>query len=347
MFAGFIDSHFDAYQQKKWRSNAFNLERMAVKELLAALGLELDGPLTAADGAPLACEVSVEHPALDNQKQVDSQQLYFTRPPDARQELDRVMDRSRGMAALLEARSTQRSHISLSVSVRVDHLFVGLALCHDADIDRRNLEKQLARPEQAQAFMALLRSLPPEIAVHGPGHATGVRMPACQAPLETVQQHLAALPLGGQTRWLTLGRRLQRAEAVALGNAIREPIAATLGALLPVYRFIAWTRENDHIDMRDRLDSLTERTRAVARSARRGEGAGFAQADAGELSGTPDARKAARTQPGLTKGDQVRIVSGMFSGRTGVIQELDGKGILKILVGTIQIKLEAHEVEKH
>ena len=100
MFSGFTDKDFDAYAPTKWKSNVFNRERLEVKQKLLALGKELAGSLTAADGSPLACEASVEHPALWNHKQVEAQHLFFARNEGARRELDQIIDRSRSMTTM-------------------------------------------------------------------------------------------------------------------------------------------------------------------------------------------------------------------------------------------------------
>jgi len=81
---------------------------------------------------------------------------------------------------------------------------------------------------------------------------------------------------------------------------------------MPIYQFIAWTRDNDFVLMREALKQ----------------------------------EKQAKRQKGLSKNDKVRIVRGVFAGRTGVVQEIDAKGALKVLVGTVAVKLAAEEVEK-
>src|SRR6478672_442002 len=109
MFPGFTSADFDAYAQKKWKSNVFTRERLEVKQKLLALGKELQGALVAIDGSPLACEASVEYPALWNHKQVEAQHLYFSRNEGARKELDRIIDRQHTLASMLDDPSPQRN----------------------------------------------------------------------------------------------------------------------------------------------------------------------------------------------------------------------------------------------
>ena len=49
---------------------------------------------------------------------------------------------------------------------------------------------------------------------------------------------------------------------------------------------------------------------------------------------------------GLEKNDRVRIVSGMLSGKTGVVQEAGSKGEVKVLIGTLTIKLNSEALLK-
>src|SRR5512143_591156 len=102
MFAGFTSADFEAYAPSKWKSNVFNRERLEVKQKLLALGREVQGAMVAADGSPLTCEASVEHPALWNHKQVEAQHLFFSRNEGARREIDRIIDRSRPIASMLD-----------------------------------------------------------------------------------------------------------------------------------------------------------------------------------------------------------------------------------------------------
>lgn len=311
MFTGFTAKHFDAYRESKWRSRAFNLERMAVKDELAALGRSMGPTLCAAHGTPLAVELSAEYPALWNHRQVDAQHLYFSRPMEQRKDIDRITDRARGMASLIEDPSPQRSHVFLTVSITCDHVFAGLKLHHDASVDRQNLERQLGEPGQAQELMSLLAALPTDIHL-GIDRSSA---PAATCTMEAVHAlvHDLAAPLGpGQSRWLMLGRRIERRAAIELGRNLAQTLLDVLVAALPVYRYVAWSPDNDHVAMANQL---------------RGQ-------------------DIATSQRGLARNDTVRVMSGMFAGRTGVVQEIDGKGTIRVLIGSIPIKLRAADVEK-
>ncbi len=312
MFGGFTESDFEAYASSKWRSNAFNRQRLEVKEKLVALGRLLGDLALASDGSPLLCEPSVEHPALWNHKQVDAQHLFFSRNQEARTELDRIIDKGRSLASLIDDPSPQRSHLFLAVSIDHDRVAVTLKLHTDATVDRENLERKLADGWQRESFLALVGGLDPgfEIAVDG-----GPRVTATELDDAVLDDLLATLrrPLAPtESRWLVIGQAIDRATAVTAGAELLEPVRRILGALLPLYHFIAWSRDNDHVAVRDRL-----RESAVSRKRR-----------------------------GLAQGDRVRISAGVFAGRVGVIQDLDSRGRPKVLVGRIPIVVEPDQVDK-
>ena len=312
MFAGFTASDFDAYAREKWRSNTFNRERLEVKEKLAALGRAVAGALVVSDDAPLLCEASAEHPALWNHKQVDAQHLFFSRHTEARKQLDKIIERQRSMASMLDDPSPQRSHIFLTVSITQSHLFAGLKLHRDASVDRRNLEAIVADGRGAGELRELGRRLPSEFRV---GVSDGARLEPSQLDAAAITGLVRELckPLEPRTsRWFVAGRDIDRQSVVDAGPSIADEVRAILLAVAPLYRFIAWTRGNDRISMRDEL-----RDQQVARRVR-----------------------------GLEKHDKVRITSGMFTGRTGVVQDVDAKGGIKVLVGKVPIKLSAADVEK-
>jgi len=240
--------------------------------------------------------------------------VFFSRGAEERGELDRVIERQRSLASLIEDPSPQRSHVFLAISIAERRMMTALRLHADAAVDRENLESKLRDEHLRADFLATLGGLPEEFTLaveQGQGEPTPARA-TTSARLDSLLGELAR-PLGpGQSRWLAVTRGYARETAVALGAEVAERVRADLAALLPIYHFVAWSRDNDHIGMGARLRS--------------------------------EAR--AKRQRGLTKHDRVRIVTGMFTGRAGLIQEVDAKGGLKVLVGTIPVLLKADDVEK-
>lgn len=316
MSIGLSSRDFEAYAPSKWKSNVFNRERLEVKQKLLALGRLLQGNLQGADGAPLALEASVEHPALWNHKQVEAQHLFFFRNEGARRELDAIMDRQKSIASMIDDPTPQRNHIFLAVTLNHQALELSCKLHPDARIDRQNLERKCEDHFEKEKLVHLLQNL-------GDGFSVGLA-PALQpvAGLDETRldELLGALSAGANTaslpgaaaRLLCAARSIPRAEVIETGDSVIEPAQKALSALLVMYRFIAWSRENDFVSMREALQK----------------------------------EKQVKRQKGLAKNDEVRIIRGMFAGKAGVVQEVDAKGSLKVLVGKMAVKIDVADVNK-
>ena len=318
MFPGFTAADFDAYQPKKWKSNVFNRERLEVKQKLVALGRALEGAMVGPDGSPLAAEPSVEHPALWNHKQVEAQHLFFWRNEGARKELDAIIDRGKSIASMIDDPTPQRNHLFLAVTLSEQAIELSLKLHPDARVDRDNLERKCEDHFEREKLVHLMRGL-------GEGFRVGITpepMPVDALDGDKLQALLAQLGKGaGAPTPLTLsppqrlfyvGRAIGRDDAIAAGAALVDEARAGLTALLPIYRFVAWSRDNDFVSIRETLQK----------------------------------EKQQRRQKGLVKNDVVRIIRGMFAGKSGVVQEIDAKGGLRVLVGKMAVKVDAEDVTK-
>jgi hypothetical protein len=317
MFPGFTAADFDAYQQKKWKSNVFNRERLDVKQKLVALGRELQGTMLAPDGSPLAAEPSVEHPTLWNHKQVEAQHLYFSRNEGARKELDAIIERGKSIASMIDDPSPQRNHLFLAVTLTEQAIELSLKLHPDARVDRENLERKCDDHFEREKLLHLLRGLddfrvgimPELIAVTELDEGKLLELVAHLAKGASPQP----LALGAPQRLFFVGRALPRDTAVAAGGALVDEAKRLLQSLLPVYRFIAWSRDNDFVSLKGALQKEKQQKR----------------------------------QKGLQKNDAVRIIRGMFAGKQGVVQEVDAKGSVRVLVGKVGVKLDAEDVQKN
>jgi uncharacterized protein YktB (UPF0637 family) len=257
MFEGFTPEDFDAYLPEKWASNMFTLPRRRVREKLDALGKSLSEELAAA-GLTLVAHLSDEHPSLWNNKKVDTQWLFFSRDEDALETLSEIIDTERTLAATLADPTPLYRHVFLGVSLNQEHLEVGLRLHYDAWVDRKNLLSLVSGEEGRERFARLRESLPDhyEIGVVGEEMValrdlTGDALAACVGRLEEVRG------------WLFIGARMPRDQVAVLGADVSETALETIRLLVPVYRFAAWSPDNDAISM-DRL--VAEREEAIKAS---------------------------------------------------------------------------------
>ncbi len=315
-FLGFTSADFDAYAQKKWKSNVFTRERLEVRQKLLQLGRELQGAMQAADGSPLACEASVEYPALWNHKQVEAQHLYFSRNEGARKELDHIIDRQKSIASMIDDPTPHRNHVFLGITLSHEVLELSAKLHPDARVDRQNLERKLEDHFEVEKLTNISRGL----GDHWRVGITPELDPAAQLDEEKLRQFLGKLAQpapamslpGAPQRLLYFGLQLGREAVLGAGAGIVDTARGALTQLLPIYRFIAWTRDNDFLSMKETLQK----------------------------------ERQAKRQKGVSKNDTVRIVRGMFAGKSGVVQEIDAKGQLKVLVGKMAVKVDAADVDK-
>jgi len=315
MFPGFTKGDFDAYEPKKWKSNVFNRERLEVKQKLLSLGRELQGALTGADGAPLAVDASVEHPALWNHKQVEAQHLFFSRNEDQRKELDKIINREKSIASMIEDPTPLRNHVFLAVTLEQNALTVSVKLHPDAKVDWQNLERKCEDHFEREKLLGLLHSLDEPFSAGITPELQPVRSLDDDALEQWVARLSAPQPMalpGTAPKLLFVGRAVPRDQAIGAGANIVAEVRASLSSLLGIYRFIAWSRDNDFVSMRETLQKE---------------------------------RQAAR-QKGVAKNDVVRIIRGMFAGKQGVVQEIDAKGALKVLVGKVAVKVDVADVAK-
>ena len=290
--------HFDTYAPEKWSSNVHNLPRMRTKDVLLKISdatqAGLDDVLTGLSRAS-----SHEVPNIMNQKKVDAQWVYWFRGAQARANLTSFLEKIKLDASALFNTSTQDKHVNLAIILRQTSLDIITWLASGATVDRRNLSMKLSKSWERDTFLEILHALPNEAQIFLGAEAT-------PTPHVTAEQ-LEALEeraLKGSDA-ISFGFSLSPAAAQELGGDLPAHLQNYLAALAPVYRFIAWSRENDHIDANKKIQEEKAQKRRQATS--------------------------------YHKGDKVRIIGGLFSGKVGIVQEMDTKANVKVQVGKMSV----------
>lgn len=303
---GFTADDFALYRPERRTSAMYTLKRRAVKDKLRALEAQLRPTLgSVLDG--LSADYSDESPSLVNHHCVDRQWLYWQRDAAAQQRLKGLQGEIKLTAPDALDVAAHHKHVHLALVIDERGVEIGIRLHRRATVDRENLA---ARIKEGWARDTLVKL----VARCGDGAyfgaCTGRDLPTTAAT-EASADALSSLIEGAAEReWLAVSVLCPAADAVARGTALLELCREKLTALADIYRFCAWTSDNDHIAARKAIKEA----------------------------------KAEQQKSGFKKGDHVRILAGLWSGRSGTIEEIDRKGGLKVLVGLVAVKVDVSEV---
>ncbi len=297
-FLGFLATDFAAYEEKKQGSNVYTLERMKVKDKLKALmqAILAENPdLTSA----LTWAYSDEYPSIANNKQVDSQLAYAIRDERDQQSLKRFLEKTKLNAEEIFSFASYYKHLALVVKVAESGVSVKLSLHEDASIDRANFAARLAKTWDQSIGLARFKELPAGyfFKVNGADMAAPVDAAAAAALVKALDE-----PVLMELGWFDSAE-----EVIKQAGDYKSLLAGRLAALLPVYRFAAWSRDNDHINVDVQIIKV---------------------------------RKAAKIeQNGLSRGAKIKLTGGLFAGREGKVLELDGRGGAKVSIGGLAVNV--------
>lgn len=263
-FQGFSASEFDAYAPPRASSNAFNRPRLEAREKAMALGRVMQADALAL-GLALELRASDEHPSLWNKRSVTAQWVFLWRDAGARRALEALLDGGRSLRETLTDPTPFFRHAFLALQIDGAGVEVSLRVHGDAWVDARTLRARCASPDGRAELVAAIRALPEDFVL---GVTDGARVPVREVTDATLDEALAAW--SQPTQWWSVGWPLPRAVVLDQGGALEEPILAAFRALVPIYRLVAWSRENDLIAVdgalaRARAERAAQAVEAAAR----------------------------------------------------------------------------------
>jgi len=118
--------------------------------------------------------------------------------------------------------------------------------------------------------------------------------------------------LASADNWLCFRHSIPRDAAELATPEFVAMADAQLRKLLPLMHHIAWRRDNDFVSIKETLRDKESQQRAK----------------------------------GLKAKDRVRVVRGVFSGKIGVVQDVDAKGAIRVLLGTMVVKLSGEDLTR-
>lgn len=310
-FRGLDAEAFAAFEPRKWTSNVYNMERMRLRDQLLSVGTALEAALV--HDRHLRWDVTPHAPCVFNGKKVSELVLYFTRSEE----------HQKAIAPLLDARITLPEQIS-DGGEHHRHLFLGVRLTHEgaeaglmchstAWLDVMNLLNRCRQPSEANDFVRMVRSMAPGCSARV---APDLEIPAAEFDVEHVKRLEEAVL--NESFLIRFGRCMLPGDPLLAASTFVPTLRDLLSGLLPLWDFMAWRPASNFL---------------VAAS----------PSGAAHLKDSPVlSRDGGIVNFGV--GSKVRMVDGVFGGRTGVVAEVDAKGHVRVLLGKVAVRVDARQV---
>lgn len=262
----------------------------------------------------------------------------------------------------------------LALSLEADRIEVALEL---PVADVRAVRALLADPGRALELTTVLEALPEQFTMGPVGSA--VSTPASFASSDALRPLLDELERDDREMWIgwTLPREIATAHTEGLDDQLEDAVVA-LGELLALLsrapQAPAAHPRHDRREERGRAEDdrhgTKRRARARARDRERDHGTegGDAELDAEPSASDAEAHHARPQRPGngrlrlhagmrrrpaganvdprapIEKGSRVRVLGGAFAGKVGVVQDLDGKGGARVMLGLLAVRVDAKDL---
>ena len=300
-FEGLTQENFEAYTEDKWSSMVHNLTRMKAKDALSAL-VKTTTEAHQISFSAMVSGSSDEIPNITNGKQVDAQWFYWYRDKSQRDSLNKILDRLELSSATVFQTAPQDKHIVIGFKLSETSLDVGLFIAATASVDRRNLRARLEQSWGKEKATEHCREHGSHLTLFFHELETSLT-DVDDSTWDTIAEHLG----NDSKETLFVGRRFSSAEAIEMSASLVDDTAKVLLQLEPLYKFFAWSRENDSIDVAKEIEVQ---------------------------------KKVQREKASQHKvGDKVRITTGLLAGKRGIIESLDGKGKAKVSVGLMSMQV--------
>lgn len=260
---------FDAYLPEKATSKAYSRPRLEVKQRALAWGRRILERLSVL-GIQADIHASDEHPSHRNKNHIDCQWLFFWRDEKARAELDRLLQQGRSISEEIDDPSPYTRHAFLALRLDSKTVEVCFAVHPAAKVDVDNLKARLSAGARegaetgpsplAAEFTRALKALPEQFMI---GVHESDRTACSTATPEAITDMLEHAAAGQTPLWI--GWSIPRETALEHADILDEQLEDALAALAPIYKLVAWSRENDHVALDQRISGLEEeRARAHA-----------------------------------------------------------------------------------
>lgn len=236
----FSERDFEAFQKHKWSDPEYNPERLRLKRKLATVGEPLRAAVARA-GEKLVLRTSIHNPYVFNGNRVDSLWLYLSPADAAKKPL-------RDLLGVEFQKDTDASYVHANLVVEIDGagLEAGLRINQKAWWDTQNIKGRCSRREGAEELANLLNQVGEPYALIM--HDWQRTWPCGQLAWDDIMEFLRYFEPG--THRLRLVRRIERGDPLATSAGLFPELAREFEKLVPVYRFVLWSPDNNHLGMK-------------------------------------------------------------------------------------------------
>lgn len=234
----FEPSDFKAFEKDKWRSEAWNGDRLIVKRRLLDMGKAVEAALREKDGANLVVKSSLHHPYRFNAFCVSEMWTYLSRK-----------DRGALKALFGEdlGQDLDPSYQQLLLILSIDFDGVGLALrIHPAAWwEGQNLKHKCRDAGKLAEFVALVNSLDGYVLTIHDWKKEYRCGKLFRDDLLTFFEYYTP-----GNHWLNVRRRYAKTDPLVTSPEFLPAAIAEFRRLLPVFQFVRWTEENNCLDLK-------------------------------------------------------------------------------------------------
>ncbi len=305
-FDGIQESDFLAFQEHKWSSNRFNLERMKCRARLDALGSEwLEGLGEAA--ASLVQRTTLDHPHIFNGKKVEFCWTFLDRPTEEKERLGLFLDKDRSLQEKVGDPIPEHHLAVLGFGLNAHEASLFFRIHSHALLDKRNFLARVSDPLERPTFSSLMSKLSENFVIR-----FGEEVLEDAASSDGMDRFIEKLKqLDG---WFTVEYVLPKDSPILTSPELVEWLKEHTPPLLSLWHFAVWSTDNDRLQLARKI-KLEKKTQAKRMS-------------------------------GFQKGDSVRITGGLLAGKDGSVLDVNAKGRVKVQIGRMSIDMDPKLLKK-
>ncbi len=243
---------------------------------------------------------SDEHPNVRNKGRVDCQRLLFWLR--GTEERRPTFEKKRRLSASVDDASDKNQSF-LAIQVDSTGVWASLEVHPHARQEVKALKARINDPAGAEALLDVLHRLPNQFVIGLTGETDGVA--ADRISTAAMSELLERSRTSGNA--LRIGWHVPREIAVTHADDLDDLLVDAIVALVPLYQLIGSAAHSDSVEVAAPVDAM---------------------------------RQGHSPSHEIEKGARVHVLSGPFAGKTGVVQELDGKGGGRVLLGLLAMQID-------